>query len=64
MITEIKGKCQHEGCELDAVMIAGSNDQQSALGVYCKTHGDLIAKINYPEYTDICPNCGCHFGVN
>jgi hypothetical protein len=68
MITKIEGKCQYEGCDLDAEFIAAGRPHRAEsghpVGVYCATHADKVADEGHPEYNDECPNCGCHFGVN
>ena len=31
---------------------------------YCSVHAELVADEDCPEYKEMCPNCGCRFGVN
>ncbi len=71
MITEIKGKCQFEGCEAIATHIAcGRQYDRDAVkghptpGCYCEKHATAVADEHNPEYLDNCPNCGCLFGIN
>ncbi len=33
-------------------------------GVYCRTHTDVVSDEGNPEYTQVCPNCGCWTPVN
>jgi len=30
----------------------------------CEPHADIVVDEHNPEYTDICENCGCMYGVN
>lgn len=62
--------CQFEGCEETATAVAcGRELPRDMVGhptpqVYCQKHSELVSDEHSPEYTEHCPNCGCHFGVN
>ena len=70
MITKIEGKCQYEGCEEQATVIASGQRSYSLgdtslhpVGCYCDKHSHIVADEGNPEYHDECPNCHCRFGV-
>ena len=72
MITTITGQCQYLDCTKPATQIAsGRRDYQDKptegaydVGLFCEDHAWRVASHNCPEYTTVCPNCGCEFGVN
>jgi len=71
MITTIEGRCQYEGCYAPATHIACGRElfgyEQTGHpepGCYCRTHALFVAEEAHPEYTNLCPNCGCTSGVN
>lgn len=58
-------KCQYEGCDQDATCVALGQSYHPGLGAYCGKHADVVTSEDRdPEYTGVCPNCGCMFGVN
>lgn len=70
MIVELKNKkCEYEGCDKEAEVIACGRhglfyQGHIGIGVYCLVHGRIVADEGGPEYIEYCPNCGCMFGVN
>ena len=56
--------CQFEECENRATHIAIGKTKYKTIGVYCEAHAYAVADEGNPEYTEICPNCGCFFGVS
>lgn len=65
-------RCQWQGCRKMATTIACGRSEwwsdeptgHPDPGVYCDSHAEMVADERSPEYTDICPNCGCMHGVN
>ncbi len=70
MITEIAATCAFEGCQEKATHIAcgrtgcGLGPYHPDPACYCKPHANLVMDEGDPEYHDVCPNCGCCFGIN
>ena len=61
--------CSIPDCGAPAVCIAAGRGNKLFPGhpspaVYCKEHGETIEDEGEPEFPAMCPNCGCHFGVN
>jgi len=55
-------KCEYEGCNEDATVIAMGHHHP--LGAYCKHHSKVISEMSNGEFDEECPNCGCKFPVN
>lgn len=55
--------CEDDNCNEKGTCIAYSR-KENKVGVYCDTHGKVVVKYSDPEYTCVCPNCGCNIPVN
>jgi hypothetical protein len=66
MELKIGDKCQYGECEFMATQVScGKKYTAHPLpNVYCDAHADIVANEGEPEYTNVCPNCGCISGVN
>jgi hypothetical protein len=69
MITRIEGKCQWPGCDRPAEFIVSGRSQYAEephpeTGCFCAIHAAVVEDEGNPEYTNVCPNCGCRHGVN
>jgi len=68
----IKKTCAFEDCNNEATVLACGRDYSDVRkgtyhpkpNYYCAKHAELVADEGSPEYHDVCPNCGCTFGVN
>ncbi len=68
-----KKKCAYKDCEKEGTSLACGRDrswQGSDLishplpDFYCDAHAGAVEDEGCPEYTVVCPNCSCRFGVN
>lgn len=55
-------KCSFENCDKPATTIACGKTGHPEPALYCKTHATAVKNEDSPEYTEVCPNCGCQFG--
>ncbi len=56
-------KCECEGCKEEAVYMVYSRNLGKVV-FCCDPHADIVVDEQYPEYNDVCSNCGCMQGVN
>ena len=62
-VIKVGAKCDLDGCEETATTLAYDRDA-GRVGFYCDTHWKYVIDKGGPEYSHICPNCGCVSGVN
>uniref|UniRef100_A0A6M3JNA3 Uncharacterized protein n=1 Tax=viral metagenome TaxID=1070528 RepID=A0A6M3JNA3_9ZZZZ len=56
-------ECIYEGCNRESTTLAYSRNLGKVVKC-CETHAEKIAEEGYPEYIEVCPNCGCWMPVN
>lgn len=57
-------KCEYEGCNKKAEILAMGRSKHPDIGKYCEYHAEQIVDEGFPEYNDCCPNCGLLHGIN
>lgn len=62
-VPEAPALCVRIGCGKPGTDLAYSRRDAAPAKLYCMGHADDTADEGGPEYTAVCPACGCRFGI-